>query len=50
MFCSVIGAAVIATGFYSVIWGKAQEEKRVEDTGISDLGSFASKVPFLQKA
>jgi len=44
----VVGAAVIATGFYSVIWGKAQEEKRVEDTGISDLGSFASKVPLLQ--
>nr|XP_023924182.1 WAT1-related protein At3g28050-like isoform X1 [Quercus suber]POE96001.1 wat1-related protein [Quercus suber] len=47
---SVVGAAVIATGFYSVIWGKAQEEKRVEDTaGISDhLGSFASNVPLLQ--
>lgn len=46
---SVVGAAVISTGFYSVIWGKAQEEKRVEDTaGISNLGSFASNVPLLQ--
>jgi len=24
--CSVIGAAIIAIGFYAVIWGQAQEE------------------------
>ena len=44
----MVGAVIIATGFYSVIWGKAQEEKKVEDAGISDPGSFPSKVPLLQ--
>jgi len=24
--CSIIGAAIIAIGFYAVIWGQAQQE------------------------
>ncbi|KAB1200306.1 hypothetical protein CJ030_MR0G007656 [Morella rubra] len=43
---SVLGAATIAAGFYAVIWGQAQEEKKVEEAGISSLGSC--KAPLLE--
>ncbi|KAE8698896.1 Nodulin MtN21 /EamA-like transporter family protein isoform 5 [Hibiscus syriacus] len=36
----VIGAVIIVSGFYGVLWGKAKEES---------LGSASPKVPFLQK-
>lgn len=29
--CSLLGAAIIAIGFYAVTWGQAQEEKMVHD-------------------
>ncbi|KAK9277489.1 hypothetical protein L1049_007033 [Liquidambar formosana] len=45
---SVIGAATIALGFYSVVWGKAEEEKVAEDSRISSSGSSSHKVPLLQ--
>ncbi|XP_059658546.1 WAT1-related protein At3g28050-like [Cornus florida] len=46
---SVIGATIIAIGFYSEMWGKAREEKTVEGNGLSDCDSSSStKVPFLQ--
>ncbi|XP_059656019.1 WAT1-related protein At5g40240-like isoform X2 [Cornus florida] len=46
---SVIGAAIIAIGFYSVMWGKAREEKTIEGNELSDCDSSSStKVPFLQ--
>ncbi|CAK7336458.1 unnamed protein product [Dovyalis caffra] len=45
----VIGAAIIALGFYAVIWGKAHEEiKKVEDEENSDSASSSQEVPFLQ--
>lgn len=43
---SVIGAAVIALGFYAVIWGQAQEEKNTEKTGICS-SEPSPKVPLL---
>ena len=48
--CSVIGAAVIAFGFYAVIWGQTQEEKTIGNRGVccSDSESSSSKVPLLQ--
>lgn len=46
--CSVIGAAVIVTGFYSVMWGKVQEQKMGGDTGFRRLKSGSEKEPLLQ--
>ncbi|KAA8529537.1 hypothetical protein F0562_033664 [Nyssa sinensis] len=46
---SVIGAATIALGFYSVMWGKAKEEKTIVDNemcGGSDSSSH--EVPLLR--
>ncbi|XP_021656769.2 WAT1-related protein At5g40230 isoform X2 [Hevea brasiliensis] len=46
---SVIGGIVIALGFYTVIWGKAQEEERMgEEKGISKFESNSHKVPLLE--
>ncbi|XP_027361187.1 WAT1-related protein At5g40240-like [Abrus precatorius] len=47
---SVIGAAIIAIGFYAVIWGQAQEEKIArEKNGIcSIISSSSSEAPLLQ--
>ncbi|XAR65043.1 hypothetical protein NMG60_11008998 [Bertholletia excelsa] len=45
---SVIGAVIIALGFYSVMWGKAEEEKRVEDGRISAFGTCSHEGPLLQ--
>ncbi|KAI8528360.1 hypothetical protein RHMOL_Rhmol12G0143700 [Rhododendron molle] len=46
---SVIGAALIALGFYSVLWGKAEEAKMVDDgSGISQLDSSPDQVPLLR--
>ncbi|KAF2308576.1 hypothetical protein GH714_010876 [Hevea brasiliensis] len=45
---SLIGAMIISTGFYTVMWGKAKEELS-EDYGVSTLESPpAQKVPLLQ--
>ncbi|KAG4159251.1 hypothetical protein ERO13_D02G164332v2 [Gossypium hirsutum] len=33
---SLLGAAIIAIGFYAVIWGQAQEEKMVHDAQSSN--------------
>ncbi|KAF6146452.1 hypothetical protein GIB67_037752 [Kingdonia uniflora] len=46
---SVIGAIVIAVGFYGVIWGQLKEEKQeVEDNGFGGLRSSAYTSPLLQ--
>ncbi|XP_041012751.1 WAT1-related protein At3g28050-like [Juglans microcarpa x Juglans regia] len=45
---SVIGAVVIALGFYAVIWGQAQEDKTIENRGICSLESSSPNVPLLQ--
>ncbi|XP_037495587.1 WAT1-related protein At4g15540 isoform X1 [Jatropha curcas] len=44
---SVIGAVIIAFGFYAVVWGKTQEET-VEDKESCRFESSSPKVPFLQ--
>ncbi|KAJ7009788.1 WAT1-related protein [Populus alba x Populus x berolinensis] len=46
----VLGAAIIAIGFYAVIWGKAQEEVKKVEEDKENCGSASSsqKVPFLQ--
>ncbi|KAE9454055.1 hypothetical protein C3L33_14022, partial [Rhododendron williamsianum] len=48
---SLTGALIIAIGFYSVLWGKAEEEKAVEE--INGTNSFGpncnNKFPLLQK-
>eukprot|EP00257_Ricinus_communis_P022480 XP_015582215.1 WAT1-related protein At3g28050 isoform X1 [Ricinus communis] len=46
---SVIGGIIIALGFYSVLWGKAQEEKMGKDERNSSFESSASpKAPLLR--
>ncbi|WCJ21686.1 nodulin MtN21 /EamA-like transporter family protein [Euphorbia peplus] len=47
---SVIGGITIAFGFYTVIWGKAQEKKmfEVEDKGISNFETSSPRLPLLQ--
>ncbi|XP_031261879.1 WAT1-related protein At5g40240-like isoform X3 [Pistacia vera] len=45
---SVLGAAIIAFGFYSLIWGQGQEEKMIDDKGINNLKPSSSTVPLLQ--
>ncbi|GMP82872.1 hypothetical protein CsSME_00036993 [Camellia sinensis var. sinensis] len=51
-FGSVSGGVIIALGVYSVLWGKVEEEKAVEDTN-GEHTSFTStsdnKLPLLQK-
>ncbi|XP_018720251.2 WAT1-related protein At5g40230 [Eucalyptus grandis] len=46
---SVIGGIIIAFGFYAVVWGKAQEEKVVEESGSISCESSSPKVPLLNK-
>ncbi|XP_030449687.1 WAT1-related protein At5g40240-like [Syzygium oleosum] len=46
---SVIGGVIIAIGFYAVIWGKAQEEKAVQESGSFSFESSSPKVPLLSK-
>lgn len=48
LLCSVIGAAVIALGFYAVIWGQAQEDKTIGNRGVCCSESCSPKVPLLQ--
>ncbi|GKV14471.1 hypothetical protein SLEP1_g25350 [Rubroshorea leprosula] len=46
---SLIGAIIIVTGFYAVIWGKAnEEEKSREESGLGSFKSSSEKVPLLQ--
>ncbi|KAK3223274.1 hypothetical protein Dsin_010299 [Dipteronia sinensis] len=46
---SIVGAAVIAFGFYSVIWGQAQEEKMVDDEAVfNNIKSSSLKSPLLK--
>ncbi|PQQ03954.1 WAT1-related protein [Prunus yedoensis var. nudiflora] len=45
---SLIGAIVIVIGFYSVMWGKAKEEKMDDDTGARSVASSRQRVPLLQ--
>ncbi|KAJ6702970.1 WAT1-RELATED PROTEIN [Salix viminalis] len=45
----LIGAVIIASGFYAVIWGKSQEAiKKVDDEENSGPASSSQKVPLLQ--
>ncbi|GKV22827.1 hypothetical protein SLEP1_g32650 [Rubroshorea leprosula] len=44
---SSIGAIVIVLGFYSLMWGKAREEKMGVDAGVKKLESGSQKVPLL---
>ncbi|KAL7100753.1 hypothetical protein ACP275_08G014500 [Erythranthe tilingii] len=45
---SIIGAAIIAIGFYTVLWGKAKEDFGEVDVDDRDLESAAQKYPLLQ--
>ncbi|KAK3033559.1 LOW QUALITY PROTEIN: hypothetical protein RJ639_032407 [Escallonia herrerae] len=45
---SVIGAVIIALGFYTVMWGKAKEKNMVEDT-VCGLESSTENTPLLAK-
>ncbi|XP_056165602.1 WAT1-related protein At5g40240-like [Syzygium oleosum] len=48
---SLIGAIVIAMGFYALMWGKSkEEEKTIEGSGTVDgsLASSSHKIPLLQ--
>ncbi|XVF60363.1 hypothetical protein PTKIN_Ptkin08bG0039200 [Pterospermum kingtungense] len=47
---SVIGAVILSTGLYAVLWGKAKEEEmKDDDSGSNTLGPLSSvTVPLLQ--
>ncbi|KAK8586907.1 hypothetical protein V6N13_085923 [Hibiscus sabdariffa] len=47
---SVIGAVILSTGFYAVIWGKAKEENMIDnDSDLNSMGNLPNnKVPLLQ--
>lgn len=49
MCCSIIGCAIIAFGFYGVMWGLAHEEKAVNEMR-KEICSYASssEAPLLQ--
>ncbi|KAL6983636.1 hypothetical protein U1Q18_017016 [Sarracenia purpurea var. burkii] len=44
---SVIGAFIIALGFYLVLWGKAEEEKSIEDRGTHSFDLPSNKLALL---
>ncbi|KAF9606969.1 hypothetical protein IFM89_030267 [Coptis chinensis] len=44
---SVIGAVVIAVGFYAVMWGKAKEREMVETNGVCISDPLTQTVPLL---
>lgn len=45
--CSVIGAAIISIGFYTVMWGKAKEDV-IKDEAINSESSSTPRSPLLQ--
>lgn len=47
---SVIGAIIIAFGFYTVMWGQAKEEGKVQDNEACNLNSSTHKTPLLQSS
>ncbi|KAA8533117.1 hypothetical protein F0562_033350 [Nyssa sinensis] len=47
-FGSLVGALVIVTGFYTVVWGKAKEEKVSEDGGVQNFESTSPNAPLLK--
>ncbi|KMT07306.1 hypothetical protein BVRB_6g149350 isoform A [Beta vulgaris subsp. vulgaris] len=44
---SLLGIIIIVFGFYSVMWGKAKEEKKINDSQFGSLQSPTQKVPLL---
>ncbi|KAF2302477.1 hypothetical protein GH714_036499 [Hevea brasiliensis] len=44
----LIGAIIIMTGFYAVLWGKAEEETTSEVNGAGSSESFSNNVPLLR--
>ncbi|KAI4346499.1 hypothetical protein L6164_007389 [Bauhinia variegata] len=48
---SVVGAAILSTGFYAVIWGKAKEEDELSgDNGINYSRTPSYRTPLLQNS
>ena len=47
IFCSVVGAVIIAIGFYTVTWGKAKEEKILQGIQPHGMESSSHNVPLL---
>ncbi|KAJ7974527.1 WAT1-related protein [Quillaja saponaria] len=46
---SLVGATIISIGFYTVMWGKATEEKDNEEQGVGSLASTTTQIaPLLQ--
>uniref|UniRef100_A0A2N9ITJ4 WAT1-related protein n=1 Tax=Fagus sylvatica TaxID=28930 RepID=A0A2N9ITJ4_FAGSY len=45
---SLVGAIIIVTGFYAVMWGTAKEDKMGGDAGVESLDSSSQNVPLLQ--
>ncbi|KAJ7970879.1 WAT1-related protein [Quillaja saponaria] len=45
---SLIGTTVIAIGFYTVMWGKAEEQKDIASENICSLESYTKNTPLIQ--
>ncbi|KAJ4711150.1 WAT1-related protein [Melia azedarach] len=47
---SLIGAVIIITGFYAVMWGRAKEQNTIHDSGVRSSESSGEKLPLLQNS
>ncbi|XP_021726960.1 WAT1-related protein At3g28050-like [Chenopodium quinoa] len=45
---SLLGVIIIVLGFYSVMWGKAKEEKKIHAGHFSSMGSPTQTMPLLE--
>jgi len=46
--CSLVGSVAIVVGFYSVMWGKAKEQKKDLAISVGNVEPNKKKVPLLQ--
>lgn len=46
--CSLVGSVAIVVGFYSVMWGKAKEEKTGLAASVGNVEANSKKVPLLE--
>ncbi|XP_041010872.1 WAT1-related protein At3g28050-like isoform X1 [Juglans microcarpa x Juglans regia] len=47
---SLIGAILIVIGFFSVMWGKAKEQKMIGEAAVRNFDSSRQKAPLLQNS
>lgn len=48
--CRLLGAIIIVVGFYSVLWGKAEESKIDKNDDVTSLESSVNQEPLLRNS